>query len=87
MIVTKANPREVTSEERQRAVAMVHAGATLREAAVAFGVGHETVRVWVNAAELREIFVSPPPVDRTRKGPRKPIFVNGVRLGKMALWS
>ena len=43
---------------------------------------------WVNSAELeRTTFASaPPPIDRPRNR-RKPIYVNGVRLGRLALWS
>ena len=87
MIVEKAKPSAVTDDQRRAAVRMVKDGATLREAA-AFGVSHQTVSNWVNSAELeRTTFASaPPPIDRPRNW-RKPIYVNGVRLGRLALWS
>jgi transposase len=88
MIVEKAKPSAVTDDQRRAAVRMVKDGATLREAAAAFGVSHQTVSNWVNSAELeRTTFASaPPPIDRPRNR-RKPIYVNGVRLGRLALWS
>jgi transposase-like protein len=85
MIVTTMKPREVTAEERQRAVRMVEAGATLREAAAAFGVSRQTVSNWVNAAELERTTFAAPPVARKRKK-RGPVYVDGVRLGRLALW-
>ena len=87
MIVTKAKPRDVTADERRRAVAMVKAGATLREAAAAAGVSHQSVSNWVKAAELERVtFSSDPP--RARKPKRRgPVYVDGVRLGRLALWS
>jgi len=86
MIVTKSKPREVTEEQRRRAVAMVKSGATLREAAAAAGVSHQTVSNWVQSIELeRATFPAPPPIDHPRKR-RKPVYVDGVRLGRLALW-
>ena len=88
MIVEKAKPAAVTEEQRRAAVRMVTKdGATLREAAAAFGVSHQTVSNWVKSAELERVtFAAPPPVARRRKK-REPVFVNGVRLGRLALWS
>ena len=88
MIVEKAKPATITDDQRRAAVRMVTKdGATLREAAAVAGVSYQTVSNWVNAAELEaETFTSPPPIDRPRKR-RKPVFVNGVRLGRLALWS
>ena len=40
MIVEKAKPSAVTDDQRRAAVRMVKDGATLREAAAAFGVSH-----------------------------------------------
>jgi transposase len=88
MIVEKCKPRDVTDEQRRAAVRMVTKDvATLREAAAAFGVSHQTVANWVQSIELeRATFAAPPPIDRARKR-RTPVYVNGVRLGRLALWS
>jgi transposase len=89
MIVEKVKPVTVTDGQRRAAVRMVTKdGATLREAAAAFGVSHQTVSNWVQSAELERVtFASaPPPIDRPRKR-RKPVFVDGVRLGRLAMWS
>jgi transposase len=66
---------------------MVAGGATLREAAAVAGVSHQTVANWVQSAEIeRATFAPPPPIDRPRKR-RKPVFVDGVRRGRLALWT
>ena len=44
MTVTKEKVRAATPEQRQKAVKMVALGATLREAAAAVGVSHQTMR-------------------------------------------
>lgn len=87
MIIEKVKPVTVTDAQRRAAVRMVTKdGATLREAAAAFGVSHQTVANWVQSIELERATFAPPPIDRPRKR-RKPVYVNGVRLGKLALWS
>ena len=86
MIVTKSKPRAVTAEERRRAVDMVAKGATLREAAVVAGVSHQTVSNWVQSAELESVTFSSAPVARKPKR-RGPVYVDGVRLGRLALWT
>jgi transposase len=86
MIVEKCKPSAITDEQRRAAVRMVKDGATLREAAAAFGVSHQTVSNWVTSIKLEHATFSPPPIDRPR-GPRKPVYVDGVRLGRLALWT
>ncbi|MFZ3181357.1 MAG: helix-turn-helix domain-containing protein [Methylocystis silviterrae] len=90
MIVEKAKrdvAATVTDEQRRRAVRMVKDGSTLREAAAAFGVSHQTVSNWVNSAELERVTFAPArSFERPRK-PRKPVYIDGVRLGRLALWS
>jgi transposase len=88
MIVEKVKPVTVTDGQRRAAVRMVTKdGATLREAAAAFGVSHQTVSNWVQSIELERVtFAAPGSFERPRKR-RKPVYVDGVRLGRLALWS
>lgn len=86
MTATKEKVRAATPEQRQKAVDMVAVGATLREAAAAAGVSYQTVSNWVRAeksARLPKFLRPAPPV---APGQRKPIHVNGQRLGRLALW-
>jgi len=76
-----------TPEQREHAIALVQQGATLREAAAAVGVSHESVRTWAKDVEWSRrprSFRPPEPVVQTE---RKPVYVNGVRLGRLALWT
>lgn len=81
MIVTTMKPREVTEEQRRRALNFVSAGATVREAAALTGASHSDVTSWVAESGAQHLRAA-----RQRKGPRKPIYVDGVRLGRLALW-
>jgi hypothetical protein len=84
MIVATMRPREITEELRQRALKFVNAGATVREAAALTGASHSEVMSWVAEAGAQHLRAARQNVP---KGPRKPVFVDGVRLGKMALWT
>jgi transposase-like protein len=90
MIVPKAKPATVTDEQRRAAVRVVTKdGATLCEAAAAFGVSPQTVANWVQSIELERVtFASaPPPIERPRKR-RMPVYLaDGTRLGKATLWT
>jgi transposase len=87
MIIEKCKLAAITDEQRRAAVRMVKDGATLREAAAAFGVSHQTVSIWVQSIDLEhKTFALAGSFDRSRKR-RKPVYVDGVRLGRLALWS
>ena len=83
MIVTTMKPREVTEEQRRRALNFVNAGATVREAAALTGASFVDVTAWVAESAMQQRKAAR---QNVRKGPRKPVFVDGVRLGKLALW-
>ena len=83
MIVTTMKPSVVTDEQRRRALNFVNAGATVREAAALTGASHSDVTAWVaEAAAMQRRVIR----QNVRKGPRKPIYVDGMRLGRLALW-
>ena len=84
MIVTTMKPRDVTEEQRCRALNFVNAGATVREAAALTGASFVDVSAWVAEAGAQHLRVAR---QNVRKGPRKPVYVDGVRLGRLALWS
>ncbi len=84
--VNKSKLRTASPEERAKAVEMVVAGATLREAAAAVGFTAQAVNMWVKAAELEKATLQPP-LPRAPRKRRGPVFVNGVRLGRLALWT
>ena len=83
MIVTKLKPREVTEEQRCRALNFVNAGATIREAAALTGASHSDVTAWVAESAMQQRKAAR---QNVRKGPRKPVYVDGMRLGRLALW-
>ena len=88
MTVTKEKVRAATLEQRKRAVEMVALGATLREAAAAVGVSHQTVSNWEKEIKTEPYRMRAAPAARPiAQGPRKPVYVNGVRLGRLALWT
>jgi transposase-like protein len=74
----------VSPELRKRALAMVDAGASLRSAAKELGVSRESIRTWVRSARAARAF-EPVEVSEARAA-RKPILVDGKRLGRLALW-
>jgi hypothetical protein len=82
MIVATMKPREVTEEQRRRAVNFANAGATVRQAAALTGASHAEVTSWVDAAAVQRRAMR----QNAPRGPRKPVFVDGVRLGRLALW-
>ncbi len=84
MIVTTMKPSVVTDEQRRRALNFVNAGATVREAAALTGASHSDVTAWVGESALQQRQAARQGV---RKGPRKPVYVDGVRLGRLALWT
>ncbi len=73
----------VSAERRAEAVAMYAKCKNLRMVAVAFNVSHESVRTWVREATATP--TSSPA--KAREAARGPIYVNGVRLGRLALWT
>ncbi|MGJ0504108.1 MAG: hypothetical protein ACR65X_10290 [Methylocystis sp.] len=83
MIVATMKPREVREEQRRRAISFVNAGATVRQAAALTGASHADVTAWVDAAALQRRAMR----QNVRSGPRRPIYVDGVRLGRLALWT
>ena len=84
MIVQAMKPREVTDEQRLRALNFVNSGATVREAAALTGASFVDVTAWVAESAMQQRKAAR---QNVRKGPRKPVYVDGVRLGKLALWS
>ena len=85
MIVATMKPSVVTEEQRRRAINFVNAGATVREAAALTGASHSEVTSWVAEAAMQQRQAARQGV--RSKGPRKPIYVYGVRLGRLALWT
>ncbi|MGB5083526.1 MAG: hypothetical protein WBO09_02740 [Methylocystis silviterrae] len=84
MIVQAMKPSAVTEEQRLRAINFVNAGTTVREAAALTGASHSDVTAWVaEAAAMQRRVIR----QNVRKGPRKPVYIDGVRLGGLALWS
>ncbi|MFO1125113.1 MAG: hypothetical protein U1E25_07415 [Methylocystis sp.] len=73
----------ISAERRAEAVAMYGKCKNLRTVAVAFNVSHESVRTWVR--EAMTMPTSSPA--KMREAVRGPIYVNGVRLGRLALWT
>jgi hypothetical protein len=84
MIVTTMKPREVTDEQRRRAVNFVNAGATVRQATALTGASFVDVTAWVAESAMQQRRAMR---QNARKGPRKPGYVDGVRLGRLALWT
>ncbi|MGD9656911.1 MAG: transposase [Methylocystis sp.] len=84
--MTADRRRTTTPEQRERAIELVSLGLKLREAAAAVGVSHETVRTWCRDVDRphRRLVA---PIDPIEQGERKPVFVNGQRLGRLALWT
>jgi hypothetical protein len=82
MIVATMKPREVTEEPRPRALKFVNAGATVREAAALTGASF-VVASWVAESAMQQRNAAR---QNVRKGPRRPVYVDGVRLGRLALW-
>lgn len=73
----------ISAERRAEAVAMYGKCKNLRTVAVAFNVSHESVRTWV-----REAMATPTSSPaKLREAARGPIYVKGVRLGRLALWT
>jgi hypothetical protein len=83
MIVATMKPREVTEEQRRRALNFVNSGASIRQAAALSGASIADVCAWRDAAALQRRAMR----QNVRSGPRRPIYVDGVRLGRLALWS
>lgn len=73
--------QKLSAEQRAEAVAMYAKCKNFRVVAVAFNVSHERVRTWV-----RDAMATSSPA-KARSAERGPIFVNGVRLGRLALWT
>jgi hypothetical protein len=84
VIVTTMKPAAVTEEQRRRALNFVNAGATVREAAALTGASHAEVTAWVAESALQQRRVIR---QNGCKGPRRPVYVDGVRLGRLALWT
>jgi hypothetical protein len=96
MIVETMRPREITEDQKRRALNFVNAGASIRQAAALSGASIADVTAWRVEASQRKAplagdSAASPELQsatrRVRKGPRKPVYVNGVRLGRLALWS
>lgn len=85
MIVEKSHT--ATPEQREKAVDMVAQGATLREAAAAVGVSHQAVANWVRAEKQARLPRSMRDAEPVAPGKRAPVYVNGQRLGRLALWT
>ncbi len=73
----------VSAERRAEAVAMYAKCKNFRTVAVAFNVPHESVCTWVREATTMP--TSSPA--KVREAARGPIYVNGMRLGRLALWT
>ncbi len=71
----------ISAERRAEAVAMYGKCNNFRTVAVAFNFSHESVRTWVR--EAMAMPTSSPA--KVREAARGPIFVNGGRLGRLAL--
>ncbi|MGJ0503134.1 MAG: hypothetical protein ACR65X_05180 [Methylocystis sp.] len=82
MIVETMKPIAFTEEQRRRAISFVNSGATVRQAAALTGASHADVTNWVDAAAVQRRAMR----QNAPRGPRKPVFVDGVRLGRLALW-
>jgi hypothetical protein len=96
MIVETMRPREISEDQKRRALNFVNSGASIRQAAALSGATIADVTKWMNESSQRKAPVmgdgaaSPElhtATRRVRKGPRKPVYVNGVRLGRLALWT
>ena len=73
----------ISAERRAEAVVMYAKCRNFRTVAVAFNVSHESVCTWVR--EATTMHTSSPA--KVREATRGPIYVNGVRLGRLALWT
>lgn len=82
MIIQTMKPSVVTEEQRRRALNFVNAGATVCEAAALTGASHSEVTSWVDAAAMQRRAMR----QNAPRGPHKPVYVDGVRLGRLALW-
>ena len=96
MIVTTMKPREITADQRRRALNFVNCGSSIRQAAALSGASIADVTAWRDEAAQRKAPVTGDgaatpelrqATRRGRKGPRKPVYVDGMRLGRLALWS
>jgi hypothetical protein len=96
MIVTTMRPREITEDQKRRALNFLNAGASVRQAAALSGASIADVTKWRDEAssaraEVTEGAAASPELRqatrRVRKGPRKPVYLSdGTRLGRAALW-
>jgi len=64
---------------------MVEKGGKLREVAQAFKVSHESVRQWAKDARATRQ-TAPADKPERAKGTTGPVYVDGQRLGRLALW-
>jgi hypothetical protein len=97
VIVTTMKPREITADQRRRALNFLNADASIRQAAALSGASIADVTAWRDEASSARAEVSRTEAAaspelrqasrRGRSGPRRPIYVNGVRLGRLALWA
>jgi hypothetical protein len=97
MSVETMAAREITADQKRRALNFVNSGASIRQAAALSGASIADVTKWRDAAATSGVakLATPPTASpelqsatrRVRKGPRRPVYVNGVRLGKLALWT
>ncbi|MGJ0504645.1 MAG: hypothetical protein ACR65X_13085 [Methylocystis sp.] len=97
IVETMMRPREITADQKRRALNFLNAGASIRQAAALSGASIADVCAWRDEAAVQrkapgagEIAASPElhtASRRGRGGPRRPVFVDGVRLGRLALWS
>ena len=81
MIVATMKPRDVTEEQRRRALNFVNAGATVPEAAALTGASFVDVTNWLTESALQQRKAAR---QNVRKGPRRPVY---MRLGRLALWT
>jgi transposase len=85
MEIVKVMPLAASPEDRAKALAMVAQGASFREAATAVGVSFIKISTWVQEADAdRAAVVADSPRAPKR---RAPVYVDGKRLGRIALWT
>jgi uncharacterized protein YjcR len=78
---------KISEETRDAALAMYEQCGNLRETALAFGVSYESVRQWARRAAWEADAARAQQFQERVSAPRRPIYVNGVRLGRLALWT